>query len=122
MTVHAILDRRRAEQGELVAQALRFVQSVDAVLQVRAAVIYGSVARGDFNVWSDIDLLIVATDVPRRFPDRLALLGRPPARMEAVVWTPDEWRSQRHRRNPIATEAMARGIWLRGSAEVLELE
>ena len=43
-------------------------------LPVQAVMLTGSVARGDFNVWSDIDVVVVAESLPERLRDRLALL------------------------------------------------
>ncbi|MGH8908620.1 MAG: nucleotidyltransferase family protein [Egibacteraceae bacterium] len=45
----------------------------------RAVVIFGSVARGDFNDTSDIDVLVVAERLPARATDRLAALGAYPS-------------------------------------------
>jgi Nucleotidyltransferase domain len=71
-----------------------------------AAVIYGSVARGDFNVWSDIDLLLVLRSLPVQPTVRLsALIGVAPPGIRIVAWTPDEFAREYHRANPIAREA-----------------
>lgn len=37
--------------------------------------VFGSVARGDFNLWSDIDVLVVADNLPERWLDRLGRLA-----------------------------------------------
>lgn len=40
-------------------------------------------------------------------------------RVEFVVWTPSEWRSDRQLGNPIAVEAVDAGVWPVGSGEEL---
>lgn len=120
MSADEVLARRRREREELLGLARRFVAALPDRLGVRAAVVVGSVARGDFNVWSDVDVLVVADHLPAGGPNRLAALGPRPGRVEPVGWTPEEWRRERARRNPIAEEALSVGIWLRGSAEALE--
>jgi uncharacterized protein len=115
VTVRGVIARRRAERDHLIEQARRFAEALDPGLAVKAVVIFGSVARGDFNLWSDVDVLVLAAAVPERFIERVAALGPPPPRIEPIVWTPAEWAAQLGRRNPIATEAVERGVWLIGS-------
>jgi hypothetical protein len=43
---------------------------------VVAAVVFGSTARGDINNWSDLDLPVVAPDLPADARVRLELLMR----------------------------------------------
>lgn len=88
-------------------------------VELCAAAVFGSVARGDFNASSDVDLLVVAEGLPCDYWERLNALGVPPARVESVVWTPQEWRHQHQRGNPIALEAVRDGLWLVGDADLL---
>ena len=114
------LVRRHAERTADIATVRRWAGELDPSLGVRAVVIFGSVARGDFNVWSDVDVLVVADHLPDRWPERLALLwaGRP-ARLCPLGWTPEEYRGQLARRNPIAVEASERGIVVGGRLDRL---
>ncbi|CAN5774151.1 hypothetical protein BH23ACT2_BH23ACT2_14300 [soil metagenome] len=118
-TAREVLDRRRAEQDRLLATAERFAEGLDPGLGVRVVVVFGSVARGDFHDASDIDVLVVAEDLPPRPPERNATVGIAPPRVEFVAWTPDEWRKERKRGNPIALEAAEHGHLLRGTLEPL---
>lgn len=120
MPVERAVERRRTEQRELVTRARRFADRLPADLDVRAVVVFGSVARGDFNLWSDVDVLVVAGALPERLLDRLAVLGAPPPRVQPLAWRPDEWVRRRGRGDPIALEAVQRGVWLAGSAEDLD--
>ncbi|MGI8575942.1 MAG: nucleotidyltransferase domain-containing protein [Egibacteraceae bacterium] len=116
-TSRQVLDRRRADRAALVTRAERFADELDVALGVRAVVVFGSVARGDFHDASDVDVLIVAEHLPQRALERNAAVGLAPPRVEFVAWTPEEWRQERDRGNPIAVEAIERGRLLRGSLD-----
>jgi uncharacterized protein len=119
MGVERVVARRRAERRALVDSARRYVRVLAARLDVRAAVVIGSVARGDFNRWSDVDVLVLAEPLPERALDRLTALEPRPAGLQPIGWTPGEWEREVERRNPMAVEALERGIWLVGSPEAL---
>ncbi len=114
MNVDAVLARRQAEREALLGRARRFAEDLDSSLGVRAVVVFGSVARGDFNRWSDIDVLVVADRLPERALERLDLLPPWPGRVQPVAWTPAEFAHNVARGNPIAVEAAECGVWLRG--------
>ena len=116
MGVERVLERRRAWRDALVEDARRFADALARRVELRAAVVIGSVARGDFNRWSDVDVLVIADALPARALDRLTACEPRPPMIQPIPWTPDEWRRERSRGNPIALEALDRGIWLRGSA------
>lgn len=107
--------RRRAGRQALIEQARTFVAALDPALDVRGVVVFGSVARGDWNDRSDVDVLVVAAAVPTAPLARLDAVGMPPGRVEPVVWSVDDWTAEHRRRNPIATEAVKHGVWLLGS-------
>jgi hypothetical protein len=107
--------RRRRERQELVDVARGYVDRLAERLDVRAAAVAGSVARGDFNVWSDIDVVVVIDELPPRLLDRLELLrGDRPPRVEAWAFTPDELAAQRRRRNRLVLDLAEHGVVLRG--------
>jgi predicted nucleotidyltransferase len=83
-------------------------------------VIAGSVARGDFNLWSDVDLLVVADKLAPRLLDRFDQLGPRPPSVEPHPMTSAEARSRLARGDPLVLEAIERGIWLVGSPEALQ--
>lgn len=107
------LAERHAERERLIARAREHVERLAERLDIRQAAVVGSVARGDFNVWSDIDLVVVATELPARLPDRLAVLmdDRPP-RVEVIGFTPAELVEARRRGNRLVAELDSTGIVL----------
>jgi hypothetical protein len=72
--VSSVLQRRKAQQAELIELGRRFADRARAELGAVTAWIYGSVARGDFNLWSDVDVLLVATRLPEDPLERFRLL------------------------------------------------
>lgn len=111
-----VIARRRGERQALLDRVTEWARHLDADLEVQAVVVFGSVARGDFNVWSDIDVLVVAAQLPDRFLDRIDILGSLPPLVQPVVWTPSEYARQVARSNPITTEAARVGVWVVGDA------
>jgi predicted nucleotidyltransferase len=109
--VNRALARRHAERDRLIEAARAHAQALARRFRVRRAAVVGSVARGDFNVWSDVDLLVVADDLPERVPDRLAAVmeGRPP-RIEVIAMTPAEFDEARRRGNRLVQEMDSIGV------------
>jgi hypothetical protein len=110
-----VLAERRRERERLIAIAREYVERLRARLPVEAAVVVGSVARGDFNVWSDIDVLVVAEGLPERAPDRSGfLLENAPTGVQPVGFSRSELESALAKRNRLAEEALEHGVVLLG--------
>ncbi len=59
----------------------------------RRIILFGSQARGDADAGSDIDLLVIESEVPDRAAERVRLrrlLGRLPAAFDVLVYTQAE--------------------------------
>lgn len=110
MGIVEAVHRRRKEREELLAWARSYADGLPDDLAVVGAAVVGSVARGDFNLWSDVDVLVVAIEVP----DRLEAAAPWPAWLQPVVWKPDEWHHRLSRDDPMAAEAVHAGVWVRG--------
>jgi len=116
---HPLVERRRSEQSERIRTAQEWAERLSRRLDVAAAVVFGSVARGDFNKWSDLDVLVVARGLPEDGRERLDLLMRDaPPGLQPVRWTPGELAARRQRRDPIALECDAVGVVVFGSLPV----
>ncbi|BES81628.1 nucleotidyltransferase domain-containing protein [Pyrodictium abyssi] len=105
-----VIQRRRMERLRVVEAAKHWAQALPGPL---TAILVGSYARGDFNAWSDVDVILIS---PRfrglRVPERLIAVDAPPG-YEVVAWTPEEFEEMLSRRNPLAVEAVVHGVVLR---------
>jgi predicted nucleotidyltransferase len=109
------LDDRRRERERLLGVARDYVDRLSGRIRLVAAAVVGSVARGDFNVWSDVDVVVIGEDLPPRSPDRSALLVEDaPAGVEPIGFTPEEFREAVSKGNPHAREATGAGVILAG--------
>ncbi|MDE3103226.1 MAG: nucleotidyltransferase domain-containing protein [Chloroflexota bacterium] len=86
-------------------------------MPVVAAAIVGSVARGDFNVWSDIDVVVITEELPERAVEREGLLLDPAALgVQPVGYTRVEFDRALAKGDRIAREAVTAGVPLVGAA------
>jgi predicted nucleotidyltransferase len=78
----------------------------------RTAIVFGSVARGEADEWSDLDLLVVA-DTPRPFLERYrdfeALYDVWP-RLDLLIYTPAEFAAMRAERRPFIEHVLEEGV------------
>lgn len=70
------LERRQAEREERLDRARIFAQKAREILGAVSVWVYGSVARGDFHLGSDVDVFIVAEELPDHPLARSELLFR----------------------------------------------
>lgn len=110
------LAARRRERERLLATAGDYVQQLATRVPLVAAAVAGSVARGDFNVWSDVDVVVVAEDLPERATDRSGLLlENAPGGIQPLGFTPDEFLAAWRKGNPLVREAVEAGVVLVGA-------
>lgn len=80
--------------------------------RARKAIVFGSVARGEADRWSDLDLVIVA-DTPRpffeRFKDFAGIYDVWP-RLDLLVYTPAEFAAMVEEENPLIERILAEGV------------
>jgi hypothetical protein len=108
---------RRRERERLLATARAYVERLSVRLPVVAAAVAGSVARGDFNVWSDVDVVVVAEGLPERAPDRIGLLlEHAPGGIQPFGFTPQEFLAAWRAGNPLVRETVESGVVLAGEA------
>jgi uncharacterized protein len=118
-TPSEVIARRRADREALLRSAREYVEGLAGDLDVLAAVVVGSVARGDFHDASDVDLIVVVGDLPDDAAARWSLVAPRHGVVQPIAWTAEEWHGQCQRRNPLAVDAVAHGVWLVGSPDVL---
>ncbi|MGE5508906.1 MAG: nucleotidyltransferase domain-containing protein [Chitinophagales bacterium] len=94
-----------------------FCQAVQDRLAPDCVILAGSVADGTYCEASDLDLVVIASDLPSDFFRRLALLaelrsaGVP---LEAIGYTPEEFRRMLREGHVTALEAYHKGLPLLG--------
>ncbi|MDQ6909833.1 MAG: nucleotidyltransferase domain-containing protein, partial [Actinomycetota bacterium] len=109
--VRAVVERRRREQAAAFDAARRYAKAVAAELPVSEVVVFGSYARGDFNTWSDIDVLVISDQLPDDTRTRSDLLWRyVEGNVSPLGWTVSEHDARRRMRDPIAVEVDAVGV------------
>ena len=99
------LDVRRRVTEEVREWAYR--------LRLRSSVaLVGSYARGDFNLWSDVDVVIVSDEFRGNPVERLKSIDTPPG-FEVIPLTLQEFGELLRRGNPIAVELVGSGVIVR---------
>lgn len=94
--------------------ARRFVQQLPPVAGKVSAWLYGSVARGDFNVASDVDVLVVAETLPAHPLTRLELLlSHAPPGVEPKGLTRQEFEGLRQKRDASLLRMLSEAVLLR---------
>ena len=103
-----VVKRRTLERKRVINELAEWASA----LSFKAtAVLVGSYARGDFNLWSDVDVVLVA-EFEGGPVERLKRLDVPVG-VQVIPLTPREFSRLLAKRNPLAVEAVERGVVLR---------
>ncbi|MBO3755185.1 MAG: nucleotidyltransferase domain-containing protein [Candidatus Brockarchaeota archaeon] len=89
-------------------------------LRPKLVVLFGSAAKGNFGVGSDIDILIVSDMLPKNFQERsklLFLLNDTFAPIEPIGYTSREFKEMVLKRHSTALEAITNGSMLHEEKE-----
>ncbi|NJD77967.1 MAG: nucleotidyltransferase domain-containing protein [Candidatus Methanoperedens sp.] len=87
-----------------------YSKAVSSKLGKFTGVLYGSMARGDYNVWSDIDFLVISDKLPENPLKRLEFLySLTDTPIEVKGYTKDEFLRMIEKRNPLALDALVEG-------------
>ncbi|MBS4007170.1 MAG: nucleotidyltransferase domain-containing protein [Clostridium sp.] len=117
-----LIETRRAEQQEMVARARRYTERLRARIGLLSGFVVGSVARGDFNLWSDVDLVVIANGLPEHPLERSRLLyDLAEGGIEPKGYTVTEFRKLLAQNHPLALETMGKGILLLDELGVREI-
>ena len=102
----------------------RAVKILSGKLSLKAVVLFGSRARGDWGPWSDYDLLIIADfeeDYMERIGRILGLLEDVNLPIEPHPYTPREAEELLRKGNPIIIDALEEGVILYGEENLHSL-
>lgn len=107
--------RRRAEEREtLIRCAAEYVNRLSQRVGPLSAVVHGSVARGDFNIWSDVDVLVVCDCLPDHPLKRLdVLFSDIISPVEPKGFTVGEFHIEVGKGNRIIADSLIHGIVIR---------
>ncbi len=87
-----------------------YSKAVSSKIGKFTGVLYGSMARGDYNVWSDIDFLVISDKLPEDPLKRLELLySLTDTPIEVKGYTKNEFLKMIEKRNPMALDALVEG-------------
>jgi predicted nucleotidyltransferase len=106
-----IIARHRAALRADTIAALRAHFAAQPPADAERVLLFGSLARGDFDGASDADILVIGSAWPSDAPG--AVLGRG---VDILHWTPAQWAKALAEKNPFA-EAIARDgveVWPAG--------
>ena len=121
--VEKIISERLRERERALSEAVEFAKCVKGKLGRVTVILYGSYARGDFNEWSDIDVLVIAEQLPENPVERLSLIEDCMARVagvEPLLLTPDMVQRMRGK-NLAVREAFEKGVVLVDDLEALKI-
>lgn len=116
MSITAVA-RRRAERAAKIADGSAWAATLGERLPglQGVVVVVGSYARGDFNRWSDGDVLVVADGLSEQWLARCDVVAPKPPGVEAIVWTPGELAERRSGHDRVAVEVYQAGVAVLGA-------
>jgi len=91
---------------------LSYVEVLKKTVSPRLVLLHGSVARGTFGVGSDVDILVVAENLPQNPNERLKLLyelDQTRAPIDVKAYTPAEFSRMLAKGHPLAMDALEDG-------------
>lgn len=109
-----VIEGRRRLREKRIAEAREWASRIPFKI---TAVLVGSYARGDFNLWSDVDILIISGEFEGKPLDRLRKLDAPPG-YQIIALNPREFRMLLGKRELIILEAVERGVVLRDDLNI----
>jgi predicted nucleotidyltransferase len=113
-----IVKARKSVVDRVLSEAKKWAST----LPIRCtAYLIGSYARGDFNLWSDIDILLVSDDLVGSPVERLKKIEAPP-NYEVLPLTTREFRRMLGHEDSLAKEALKRGVALRDDLNLYTLQ
>jgi len=111
-----IVEERIRKREEVIKLAKQFVDCASKYLKIKKAILFGSYVRGDFNEWSDIDILIIVDEIDEINPikriEKVMDCLMKYSSVEIVILTVKEYKEKKLKNNPIIIECEEIGIEL----------
>ncbi len=105
------INKKEIYKSKIEKELQRIVKQLASKYQPRQIILFGSWARGDFHVGSDIDLIIIK-ETSERFIDRIGKvleLVNSPFAIEPMVYTPQEYQRMLKENNYFLKNALLEG-------------
>ena len=114
-SLERIIKERKRKRLEAIQLAKKFVKCASKFFSIKEAYLIGSYARGDFNIWSDVDVVLIVDNPPKSPLKRLdmikdCLLDYPS--VEPIIIGLLDYERLRRKNNPIVMEIRRYGIKL----------
>lgn len=122
--MYKALREREKKRNKALKKAKIYVSKLRTQIDVNAAILYGSMARGDFNLGSDIDILIISDALPAHPLKRMELLySIINGGIEPKGYTISEIQNMLNKNNAMLVDALAHGVvlWDDGTWERIAL-
>jgi len=103
----------------------KFYNNVIKSLKPKCIILYGSLARGDFNERSDADIIVISSELPENYYERADLLYKMVETLDPIEplgFTPDEFIDMIKNRHCTSLFAMKEGKALYGKNYFLFLK
>jgi len=103
----------------------KFCKNIIKVMQPNCIILYGSLARGDYNERSDVDLIVISSKLPKNYYKRAELLFNMVETLDPIEplgFTPDEFINMIKNRHCTSLFAMKEGKALYGKDYFLFLK
>ncbi|MBU7026059.1 MAG: nucleotidyltransferase domain-containing protein [Theionarchaea archaeon] len=108
-----VIQLRKKERKNLLKKAEKYLEELRKRLGPLSGVVFGSVSRGDFNDASDIDIVVIAEELPTHPLRRLDVLLSPwvPG-IDPKGYTRSEFEQLKQKGNPFIQLILEEGIVL----------
>ncbi len=87
-----VLEERVRVRKDVIERLRAYARRLSEERGRVSVILFGSFARGDYNLWSDIDVIIVSESFRGvRFVERCLGIGDPFGNLSPICWTPEEF-------------------------------
>lgn len=109
-----VIKRREKRRREVIENARKWASSLDFKT---SAILIGSYARGDFNLWSDVDILIISDTFKGNPLERLKKIDPPPG-FQIIPLNLEELEKLHSRNDILIREVLEHGVILRDDLQL----
>jgi len=109
-----VIKRREEKRREVIENARKWVSSLNFRT---SAILIGSYARGDFNLWSDVDIMIISDTFKENPLERLKKIDPPPG-FQIIPLNLEELEKLHSRNDVLVREFLEHGVILRDDLQL----